>query len=102
MTASNSDLREEFVAWADLYANEILAAPRMWGSGEAVEMQVILLLEVRARALKQDPRLVADLYAKFLRERYPTQPSLPLFSLAQTESEFVEVLREFQARMIQL
>ena len=83
-----SDVRETIVAWTDQYLHEILAAPRMWGSLEAVEMQVLQLLEVRALALRPDqelasPRRVLDTYVAFLRDRYPTQPSIPLFSLVQ-------------------
>jgi hypothetical protein len=70
------DIRDTIVTWADQYLLEILAAPRMWGSLEAVEMQVLQLLEVRALALRPDqelasPRRVLDTYTAFLRDRYP-------------------------------
>lgn len=101
-----SALRDTIVAWTDQYLQEILAAPRMWGSLEAVEMQVLQLLEVRALALRPNqeiasPRRVLDSYAAFLRGRYPNQPALPLFQLleAQEEQDFVRTLAEFQGMM---
>lgn len=103
-----SDLGRTIRTWTDSCLCDILAAPRMWGSLEAVEMQVLRLLEVRALALRPDlelatPRRVFDTYLAFLRKNYPKQPSRPLFelieSMGQGDSEFVETLRAFESMM---
>ena len=72
----------------------------MWGSDEAVEMQVLQLLEMRALALgpghpAENPREVLDRYAAFLRERFPSMAPGPLHRLAP--AELVGVLRQFCA-----
>ncbi len=98
-----SDLRETVVTWADRRIDEVLAAPRMWGSPEVVEMQVLQLLEIRAVALRptqeyENPRRVLDTYLAFLRERYPAQPAQPLFQLVEhlDPGKFGEALRCFR------
>ncbi|NJK32815.1 MAG: hypothetical protein HC927_10625 [Deltaproteobacteria bacterium] len=99
-----SRLQDLIEDWADRYIGEILAAPRMYGSLEAVEMQIVQLLEIRALATRpeqelENPRRVLDTYLAFLRDRYPHQPSLPLFKLVESseagEGAFVEALKDF-------
>lgn len=99
-------LRETIAAWANGRIDEMLEAPRMWGSLEAVELQVLQLLEVRALALRPDqelenPRRVLDTYAAFLRERYPALPAEPLSRLLNhlSEEEFGHALMEFRTRL---
>lgn len=101
-----SGLRDTLAAWADQRIDEMLAAPRMWGSLEAVEMQVLQLLEIRALAVRpsqelENPRRVLDTYAAFLRERYPMRPADPLFRLIDPgrETEFCDALRSFRATL---
>lgn len=103
-----SSLRETIVQWADLRIDEMLAAPRMWGSLEAVEMQALQLLELRALALRptqelDHPRRVLDTYMAFLQRRYPDAPPDPLFRLVGPggESAFSEALRSFRTALAQ-
>lgn len=72
--------------WVDERLAEMLAAPPMWGSPEAVEMQVLQLLQVRALAVRPEqeianPRRVFETYLAYLRERFPRRPQQPLFEL---------------------
>lgn len=103
-----SGLDDIIVKWTEEYASQILAAPRMWGSLEAVEMQFLQLLEVRALALRPQqelncPRRVIDSYTAFLRDRFAEHAPLPLSELAKAlsldDSEFITILKEFQTRM---
>jgi hypothetical protein len=96
--------RELLVEWIDRRTREIVATPRMWGAAEAVEMQVLQLLEMRVFALRpelerENPRLVMDAYVAFLRDRFPTSAPAPLCSLvggAPDAALFRETLSDFQ------
>ena len=71
---------EGLVDWVDSRLDELLTAPRMWGSTEAVEMQVLLLLEARwFSAGRGEPRHVFDTYLRYMSERFPSGASQPLF-----------------------
>lgn len=99
-----SDLREVTTSWIDARMDSMLAAPRMWGSREAVELQALLLVELRSVVTRpvddaKDPRRVLDAYAEFLARRFPNfTPSL-LFEHARrealAETAFTSLLREF-------
>lgn len=104
-----SGLSDIIVKWTDDYASQVLAAPRMWGSFEAVEMQILQLLEVRALALRPQhelayPGRVIDSYTAFLQGRFANQRSLPLFELMNElnldEAQFTRLLEEFRAQMV--
>lgn len=78
---------DKITHWADERLDALLAAPSMWGSDEAVEMQALLLLELRVLALRPahseaDPRTVFDRYTRYLRNLYPSQQPAPLCELA--------------------
>ncbi len=97
-----SGLSRTVVSWVEQRIDDMLAAPPMWGSAEAIEMQVLQLLEMRALALRPQqeldhPRRVLDMYVAFLRERFPDVPPRPLFQIIpDAESEgFCKTLREF-------
>ncbi|MEP7125621.1 MAG: hypothetical protein ABJE95_32115 [Byssovorax sp.] len=80
------DLKDTIVTWVDERIDDMLAAPRMWGSDEAVEMQTLLLLELRALTVSPaaelaNPRRIVDAYAAHLASAFPTQPHRPLFQL---------------------
>ncbi|MBL8715252.1 MAG: hypothetical protein JNL79_04620 [Myxococcales bacterium] len=101
-----SNLGQIIAAWTNRRIDEVLVAPRMWGSREAVEMQVLQLLEIRALALRPgpelaNPRRVLDMYLQYLQQHYPEQPAEPLFSvLAQADDEaFGAVLRDFREEL---
>lgn len=103
-----SDLGARIAAWIDDRVREILAAPRMWGAGlEAVELQVLTLLEVRAMAVDIDrelaqPRRILDAYVALVGERFKQRPSRPLYEHVGDDADllFTEILADLSARLI--
>lgn len=101
-----SDLARTIVGWADQRISDVLAAPPMWGSSEAVELQLLTLFELRSLALRPEqelanPRRVLDLYAAFLAERFPDAPSRALFQIVQDAeaAEFRGAIEVFHQRL---
>jgi len=102
-----SDLGGTIATWVERRMAEMLAAPGMWGSPEAIELQVLLLLELKTLALRpalasKNPRQVIDAYIEFLRGKFPSEPSSPLFELLKApsqEAEFCKTLMEFENRL---
>jgi hypothetical protein len=85
--------------WANERLDALLGVPPMWGSNEAVEMQALLLLELRALALRPDesdasPDAVFGLYTAFLRQRFPERGPAPLCEIEG--APFQETLDEFR------
>lgn len=71
----------------------------MWGESlEAVELQVLTLLQVRAFAVDSqrellEPRRVLNRYVEILGERFGVWPARPVYEVfGEDESKFVEVL----------
>lgn len=67
----------------DQRLDSMLANPEFWGNAEAFELQVILLLEMKAalhapRASQESLRWILDEYHAFLRARRPGAPPQPL------------------------
>ncbi len=98
-----TDFRDVLVSWIDERFVRILEAPPMWGSPEAVELSVLLLVQVRAlarpsRELK-NPGDVFEAYLSYLRQRFPKQPQRPLFELVGQDdaaySKLADGLRGF-------
>jgi hypothetical protein len=104
------DTGRGIAAWADERIAQILAAPRMWGAGlEAVEMQVLTLLEVRALAVHLErelaaPRRVLDAYVEHVQSHFPGRPAAPLHVHLGEEltddEQFVRVLSDVCSRLI--
>jgi hypothetical protein len=92
---------DELVSWIDERVAAILAAPPMWGSPEAVELQVLLLAELRAFIFEPEremeaPRRVLDAYAAHLRRQFPDRGEKPLHELVPGDSrDFVRELSAF-------
>lgn len=62
----------DVVGWIDQRIADMLRVPRMWGSYEAVELQVLTLVELRftilnPKTMQEKPRFVLDAYREFLR-----------------------------------
>ena len=104
-----SDFREDLVRWIDERLSHILDAPPMWGCPEAVELQVIQLIQIRALAQGASPELsrpggVFDAYLAYLREGFPRQPQRPLFELIgeddETYSKLAAGLRGFRDAIV--
>lgn len=94
------------LAWIDARLDELLSAPPMWGSLEAVEMQALQLFDLRAHVLNPEqeaasPRRVLDTYMAWLRQRFPEAPPAPLFRLLGASDprgdELGRTLTEFRA-----
>jgi hypothetical protein len=91
----------EMLSWLDQRADAMLRAPLMWGSYEAVELQILLL--VQASAFVADPhietqnqRRVLDAYRAHLVRHFPGSPPSSLHDLVHgDESRFVQVLSHF-------
>lgn len=100
-----SDLRTTITRWCDERRVEMLAAPPMWGSREAVELQLLLLQELRSLALNPelqlgDPRRVLDLYVELVARRFPSEPRRPLFEVPDlSDSDFKSELGRVHAEL---
>ena len=99
-------LPSTIAAWADARIAEMLAAPRMWGSDESVELQILQLHEIRALAMRpaqelESPRGVLEAYQSFLRRKFPNAPPAPLFQLVEhlETTVFRATLEEFSAAL---
>jgi hypothetical protein len=91
--------RETVLHWANERLDALIGAPPMWGSNEAVEMQVLLLMELRALALRPQesiasPEAVFELYTTFLRQTFPERGPAPLCELEG--APFQQTLRSFR------
>jgi len=83
-------LRDTLVGWIDERTKNMLATPRAWGSDEAVEMQALLLLELRALVLRPElevgvPGRLVDAYTAYLAKTYPTKPHRPLSQIVEPD-----------------
>jgi hypothetical protein len=83
-------LRSTILGWIEERTNDMLEAPRAWGSDEAVEMQALLLLELRALALQperevKNPRRILDAYMGYLNKTYPHKPNRPLCQIIESD-----------------
>lgn len=106
-------LKDTIVTWVDQRIADMLSSPRMWGSDEAVEMQTILLLELRALALRPEPELanprrILDAYVAYLEKTFPTKPHHPLFQLVEPDElgltlagELRKIVDVFQLNMLE-
>jgi hypothetical protein len=81
----------------------LLVRPGLWGSDEAVEMQLLQLLEVRflatSASLVDEVHQVQDRYIRFLRERFPEEPPEALSGILSRlgrSDELANLLREFE------
>jgi len=95
-----STFRDTLIGWVDERLDALISAPPMWGSNEAVEMQALMLFELRALALRPEemvktPGTVFDTYTTFLRERFPDLDPAPLCELAS--APFEKTLAEFRS-----
>jgi hypothetical protein len=90
-----STFQAAVLRWANERLDALLGAPPMWGSNEAVEMQALLLMELRALALRPEASdAVFGLYTAFLRKRFPKQGPAPLCEIEG--APFQATLAEFR------
>lgn len=108
-----SALRDTILRWIDKRTSDMLAAPRAWGSDEAIEMQMLLLLQFRALALRPDfdqgdPGSLVDDYMEYLTRAYPGRPHTPLHRIIESDplgfniaGELEKVIRSFTDRLLE-
>ena len=108
-----SALRDTILNWIDKRTSDMLAAPRAWGSDEAIEMQVLLLLQFRALTLRPDfdqgdPGSLVDTYMEYLTREYPKHPHRPLHQIVESDylgfniaSELKKVIQTFTQGMLE-
>jgi hypothetical protein len=94
-------LRDTIISWVDQRMDDLLATPRMWGSDEAVEMQALLLLELRALTSRPEkelanPRRVLDAYTSYLGKTFPKKPNRPLFQIVEPDDLGYHLAVEFR------
>ena len=89
-------------AFIESRLQDISRAPKMWGSPEAIEFQVLLLLELEdALAGGTDPRVVLDGWYEVLRARFPGQPPAYGHQITDDADALVALLLEYrQSRAI--
>ncbi len=96
-----SALRETILHWIDKRTAEMLAAPRSWGSDEAIEMQVLLLLQFRALTLRPDfdhgdPGSLVDDYMEYLTRAYPKHLHRPLHQIVEPDALGLNIAGELK------
>ncbi|WP_437710865.1 hypothetical protein WMF45_38010 [Sorangium sp. So ce448] len=108
-----SALRDTILHWIDKRTSDMLRAPRAWGSDEAIEMQVLLLLQFRALALRPsfdngDPGSLVDAYMEYLTRAYPKHPHQPLHQIVETDrlgfniaNELKQIIQTFTQSMLE-
>lgn len=79
------DEQQRILQYLDDRLQHMLAAPELWGSAEAVELQVVQILELRHFVLnpttKAGEREVLARYARFLAALFPSNPPETLSAL---------------------
>lgn len=108
-----SALRDTILHWIDKRTSDMLAAPRAWGSDEAIEMQVLLLLQFRALTLRPDfdhgdPGSLVDSYMEYLTRAHPKHPHQPLHQIVEPDrlgfniaAELKKVIQTFKQSMLE-
>jgi hypothetical protein len=92
-------LRATLLDWTNQRLSTLLEAPRMFGSDEAIEMQALLLLELKALVLQPEreianPRRVFDIYTTYLNRTYPRKPNRPLFEIVERDDFGLNLAKE--------
>jgi len=107
-------LREQIERWVDATLDAMIARPRMYGSLESVELQALLLLDLRAfvarpEAESQAPGRVFDAWLSAFKRRHPSMgnamPFATLQRLYRSDEavqfrELTEALAEFRQRLV--
>lgn len=78
----DDSMNQEIFNRIDDRIEQILASPRAYGSDEAIEMQILLLLEMRFIETKFD---VVGAYKVYLNKTFPKKPNRPLFQIVETD-----------------
>ena len=78
-TTGGVDISADVVAYIDRRLATMERAPWSWGSPESLELQAMLLLEIRTYILRRltyesNPFEARDVYTGFVRKHFPTDP----------------------------
>jgi hypothetical protein len=98
-------VRTDFVDVLDERLDAMLARPGMWGGAEAVELQVLLLLELRIVAMRPAFRnrameLLKGQYSSFLQRRFPDAGPRMLSALAADPHELASLLEQLRTEVL--
>ncbi|MEZ4293900.1 MAG: hypothetical protein R3B70_02905 [Polyangiaceae bacterium] len=104
-----SAVEDILLKFIDRRLEAMLRCPEMWGTDEAVELQVLQLLRIRALTLRPQseskrPRATLDAYGCFLRRKFPKDGVANLAALLEQRGEqnqLSAILAEFRAEMAQ-
>ncbi len=86
--------------WLEKRLDNILARPEMWGGQEAVELQVLQLLELRTflNDSASNQREVLDRYQEFSRKKFRKGP-MPVSARNLDWTELTTHLKEFRMEL---
>lgn len=104
-----SPARNDIVHHVDEVLRSIFRRPRMWGSNEAIELQVLQLLQVRSVAVRPElerraPRTVLNAYHGLLAREFPGAPPIYLHALTRTSSrgdDFIPLLQKLTTEILE-
>ena len=92
-------LHKEISEFATKRVEDMLKSPEMWGSQEAVELQVLQLMEIRMLIehplkLKINPRYVLDMHVTYISRAFKISYTKPMFSMHLEWKEFAAHLSQ--------
>ena len=92
--------------FVDERLDAMLARPKYWGSAEAFETQVLLLLEMREHLTsglvgQQSLRAFQDRYNAFMRRHVPELGTRPLFAVVTDVTRIAALLQQFRAEPLE-
>lgn len=84
-------MSDQIISWIDTRIEAILSYPQSFGSDEAIEMQILSLLEFRAVTINPERELenfgrVIELYQKYIANAFPQAGILLLFQIVKTDN----------------
>ena len=77
----------DVVGWADARLRAMLKGTPMWGCPEAVELQFLLLAELRDFVSGRPPGRVMDVHGRFVHARFPGHGRRPIFEAVAEDDE---------------
>lgn len=88
-------------AFVERRLTDISATPEMWGGLEALEFQLLQLIELEAHVEGADPREVLRGWHRHIARRHPGAGPVYLFELTTSAAELVgEILEYRQSRSL--
>ena len=76
--------------------DKIYKYPKMWGTKEAIELQIILLLEIRVKDMYGITFRIMDYYTCWQRTVLDGISTIPMSHKVETHEELIEVMKKFE------